>query len=37
MGLHDRIKNENGGGPEEQPVALATNPAIGEQPRSAPR
>ncbi|MEP6910763.1 MAG: CpaF family protein [Actinomycetota bacterium] len=31
MGLHDRIKSgDNGGGPEEQPMALASNPAIGE-------
>ena len=36
MGLHDRIKSgDNGaGGPEEQPVTLVTNPAIGEQRRS---
>ena len=36
MGLHDRIKSgDNGaGGPEEQPVTLVTNPAIGEQARS---
>jgi pilus assembly protein CpaF len=36
MGLHDRIKNETNGGaaPEEQQIALATNPAIGEQQRS---
>ncbi len=33
MGLHDRIKGENGeAGNEEQPTALNTNPAIGEQP-----
>ena len=36
MGLHDRIKSGDNGvsGPEEQPTALATNPAIGEQPKS---
>jgi pilus assembly protein CpaF len=33
MGLHDRIKGENGEvGNEEQPTALNTNPAMGEQP-----
>ena len=33
MGLHDRIKGENGeAGNEEQPTALNTNPAMGEQP-----
>jgi pilus assembly protein CpaF len=37
MGLHDRIKGagENGSGEsEEQPIALASSAAIGEQPKS---
>jgi pilus assembly protein CpaF len=37
MGLHDRIKGagENGSGEsEEQPIALASSSAIGEQPKS---
>jgi pilus assembly protein CpaF len=37
MGLHDRIKGvgENGSGEsEEQPISLASSPAIGEQPKS---
>ena len=33
MGLHDRIKGDNGeAGNEDQPTALNTNPAMGEQP-----
>ena len=38
MGLHDRIKGENGAGEsseEQQPIAaLAANAAIGEAPKS---
>src|SRR5688500_7968853 len=36
MGLHDRIKGADNaaGESEEQPIALASNPAIGEQPKS---
>jgi pilus assembly protein CpaF len=37
MGLHDRIKggdNGTGGESEEQPIALASSQAIGEQPKS---
>jgi pilus assembly protein CpaF len=36
MGLHDRIKGGENGAPEseEQPIALASSPAIGDQPKS---
>ena len=38
MGLHDRIKGENGDAAhDEQPTALATSPAIGEQPKADKR
>ena len=35
MGLHDRIKGDNGDtAAHEEPTALATNPAMGESPKS---
>src|SRR5207342_998574 len=35
MGLHDRIKGDNGDAAAyEEPTALATNPAMGEAPKS---